>query len=481
MNGTVIELGQVATCLAFMLSLAAVACIFLSNWLAAPAFVISAKNILIANFLLATLACFAIIWSFVKLDFSVLYVAQNANNNLPMLYRLSALWGAHEGSLILWLWYLTLFSALAVTLHWRTHPLSISNVIGVLATLQSAFLGFVLFLSSPFTQIHPPLAEGRDLNPLLQDPGLVFHPPTLYLGYVGFAIPFAFAIAALIRGQSGREWVVTTRRWTLFSWLALTSGILLGGYWAYYELGWGGYWAWDPVENASLMPWLAATAFLHSAMAQEQRNLFQSWNIFLIISAFVLSLLGTFLVRSGVLSSVHAFASDPSRGVYILLFLSLVSLASYGLLILRAPRLAGPGVIGSLLSREMTLLLNNLLFVVAAITILIGTLYPLAVEIVTGDRVSVAAPYFNTVMPPIILAVVFFNGDWSFRTLGTGKDRKIKKPILVASRYQFSCPFHAPFCWNQPSTSTHSGNNCILCSAHHLQRHRRHSQCTRKR
>jgi cytochrome c-type biogenesis protein CcmF len=431
MDGTVIEFGLVATSLAFALALAAPVLAFFSLRLSAPALLVSAKHALIANFALVTLACFTIVWSFVELDFSVLYVAQNSNSKLPMIYRITALWGAHEGSLILWLWYLTLFSALAVVLHWRTHPLSMPYVVGVLASLQAAFLGFILFLSSPFTQIHPALPEGHDLNPLLQDPGLVFHPPALYMGYVGFAIPFAFAISALIRGQSGREWVVTTRRWTLFSWLALTSGILLGGYWAYYELGWGGYWAWDPVENASLMPWLTATAFLHSVMAQEKRNLFQSWNIFLIISTFVLSLVGTFLVRSGVLSSVHAFASDPGRGVYILLFLSMVSLASYGLLILRSPRMTGPGTVGSMISREMALLLNNLLFVVATITVLIGTLYPLAVEVLTGDRVSVAAPYFNAVMPPVFLVVILLMAVGPFIPWTRVKPRKLRRLFLL--------------------------------------------------
>ncbi len=431
MNGTLIEFGLVASSLAFVLSVSALALSILSRRVGAPALLVSAKHALIANVMLVTLACFTIVWSFVELDFSVLYVTQNANSRLPMLYRVTALWGAHEGSLMLWLWYLTLFSALAVVLHWRTHPLSMPYVIGVLASLQAAFLAFILFLSSPFTQVHPPLPEGRDLNPLLQDPGLVFHPPTLYMGYVGFAVPYAFAIAALLRGQSGREWVVTTRRWTLFSWLLLTSGILLGGYWAYYELGWGGYWAWDPVENASLMPWLIATAFLHSVMAQEKRNIFQSWNIFLIISTFVLSLLGTFLVRSGVLSSVHAFASDPGRGVYILVFLSIVSLVSYGLLILRAPSLAGPWTSGNLISRETTLLLNNLLFVVATITVLIGTLYPLAVEVVTGDRVSVAAPYFNTVMPPIILWVVLLMAIGPFLPWGHIKPERLRSLLIL--------------------------------------------------
>ncbi len=406
MNGSLIEIGLIAASLSLVFAVAAVVLAIGCLRFRAPALLVSAKRALIVVFLLVTLAGITLIHAFVSTDLSVLYVANNANTDLPLLYRLTALWGAHEGSLFLWLWYLTAFAAAAAVLHWRTHPISMPYVIAVLAAIEAGFLSFILLLSSPFTEVHPPLPAGRDLNPLLQDPGLAFHPPTLYLGYVGFAVPFAFAIAALIRGRSGREWVVTTRRWTLFSWVALTSGILLGGYWAYYELGWGGYWAWDPVENASLLPWLTATAFLHSVMAQERRNLFQSWNVFLIISTFVLSLLGTFLVRSGILTSVHAFASDPRRGVYILTFFALVSVASFGLLIVRAPRLTGPGTVSSFLSREMALLINNFLFIIGASVVLIGTLYPLAVEVLAGERVSVAAPYFNTVMPPIILAVV---------------------------------------------------------------------------
>ena len=436
MNGTLIEIGLAATCLALTLSVAALVLAIGNRRFKAPAMLVSAKRALIANFVLITLSCFTIVWSFVIMDLSVLYVANNASSKLPMLYRLTALWGAHEGSLMLWLWYLTLFSALAVVLHWRTHPLSMPYVVGVLAVIQFGFLSFILFLSSPFIEVHPAMPEGRDLNPLLQDPGLTFHPPLLYMGYVGFAIPFAFAIAALLRGQSGREWIVATRRWTLVSWIALTSGILLGGYWAYYELGWGGYWAWDPVENASLMPWLTATAFLHSVMAQEQRNLFQSWNVFLIISTFVLSILGTFLVRSGVLSSVHAFATDPGRGIYILIFLSAVSLASYGLLMVRAPRLTGPSSMGSVLSRETTLLLNNLLFVIAAIVVLLGTLYPLGLEVISGDRVTIAAPYFNTVMPPITMLIIFLMAIGPFISWRQVKPGRLKAlflwPLIVS-------------------------------------------------
>ena len=410
MSGSLIEIGLGATSLSLVIALASLVAAGYAYRRSAPAFLHVGRHGLIINFFLITLACFTIVWSFVVKDYSVLYVAQNSNSQLPLLYRLTALWGAHEGSLMLWLWYLAGFSALAVYLHFKSHPLSMPIVISTLAALQIGFLIFILFLSNPFIQVHPPLPDGRDLNPLLQDPGLAFHPPTLYMGYVGFSIPFAFAIAALVRGQSGREWVVTTRRWTLFSWVALTSGILLGGYWAYYELGWGGYWAWDPVENASLMPWLTATAFLHSIMAQDQRNLFQTWNVFLVVTTFALSLLGTFLVRSGVLTSVHSFAADPGRGAYILGFLLVVSIITYGLLVLRGHRLIGPAKVTNFMSRESALLLNNILFVGAAVIVLTGTLYPLAIEVLTGERVSVAAPYFNKVMAPLMLAIILLMG-----------------------------------------------------------------------
>lgn len=410
MSGSLIEIGLGATSLSLVLSIAAIVAVVYALRQGAPSFLYVARHALMLNFLLVTIGCFTIIWAFVTKDFSVLYVAQNSNDKLPLLYRLTALWGAHEGSLMLWLWYLAGFSALAVYLHFKTHPLSMPYVIATLAALQVGFLIFILFLSNPFIEVHPALENGRDLNPLLQDPGLAFHPPTLYMGYVGFSIPFAFAIAALIRGQSGREWVVTTRRWTLFSWTALTSGILLGGYWAYYELGWGGYWAWDPVENASLLPWLTGTAFLHSIMAQDQRNLFQTWNVFLVVTTFALSLLGTFLVRSGVLTSVHSFAADPGRGAYILGFLIVVAVIAYGLLIIRGHRLIGPARVSHFISRESALLYNNFLFVGAAVIVLTGTLYPLAIEVLTGERVSVAAPYFNKVMSPLLLGIVLLMG-----------------------------------------------------------------------
>ncbi len=406
MNGNTIELGLAASVLTLGSAILAVIFSTAGVRLNRPSFVSAARQAVYINFALITLACITIIWSFVVLDLSVLYVAQNANKDLPIIYRVTALWGAHEGSLMLWLWYLVGFTALATFLHRKSHSRSMPYVIVVLALLQIGFLLLILFLSNPFTEVSPPLNVGRELNPLLQDPGLIFHPPILYLGYVGFSIPFAFAMAALIRGQADNEWVVAIRRWTLFAWGALTSGIMLGGYWAYYELGWGGYWAWDPVENASLMPWLTGTAFLHSIMALERRGLFKTWTLFLIITTFCLSLLGTFLVRSGILTSVHAFAVDPGRGLYILIFLTVVLFASFGMLIFRGERLRSLYEVQSLISRETTLLFNNIFLLTAAATVCLGTLYPLAAEMISGVKLTVAAPYFNLAILPMMLIIV---------------------------------------------------------------------------
>jgi cytochrome c-type biogenesis protein CcmF len=406
MSGSLIELGMAAAALALILSVVATALALLGERLGHPSYVVVARQALLANFALVTLSCFTVVWSFVQNDFSVAYVAQNSNTHLPLVYRLTALWGAHEGSLLLWLWLLTLYSALAVVWHWETHPRSMPYVIATLAVVQFGFLALIVFLSSPFTELVPPPIEGRELNPLLQDPGLIIHPPLLYLGYVGFVVPFAFAIAALARGSAGVEWVLAIRRWTLFAWLALTSGIMLGGYWAYYELGWGGYWAWDPVENASLLPWLTGTALLHSVMAQEKRNLFRGWNASLAIATFSLSLLGTFLVRSGVLTSVHSFAVDPWRGMYLLGFLAVITLGGFGLLIARVDTLRTAARLDGTLSRESALLFNNLFLMVTAATVFVGTLYPLAVEVFTGTRLTVAAPYFNKVVLPIMVAII---------------------------------------------------------------------------
>lgn len=435
MNGSLIEIGMAATALALILALCSVVFAIAGRNGRNAAFVLVARQALFANFVLVTIACATVVWAFVQNDFSVAYVAQNSNTRLPLIYRLTALWGAHEGSLLLWLWILTFYSALVAYLHWESHPRSMPYVMATLASVQIGFIVLILFLSSPFTELHPAPLEGRELNPLLQDPGLIIHPPMLYLGYVGFVVPFAFAISALIRGSAGAEWVTATRRWTLTAWLFLTSGIMLGGYWAYYELGWGGYWAWDPVENASLMPWLTGTALLHSVMAQEKRNLFRGWNAFLAITTFALSLLGTFLVRSGVLTSVHAFAVDPTRGTYLLLFLAAVTGGGFGLLMMRADALRSDARLDGTLSRETSLLFNNLFLMVATATVFVGTLYPLVIEVLAGERITVAAPYFNKVVLPIMVAIVMLMAigpvlPWRKSTLAHMR-RWLLTPLLV--------------------------------------------------
>ncbi|MBF0159341.1 MAG: heme lyase CcmF/NrfE family subunit [Magnetococcales bacterium] len=365
--------------------------------------------------LLLTLAMVTLINAFLQHDFSVRYVAEHSSRALPLFYLATALWGGHEGSLFLWAWLLAFFVVIAIwhrgSLRVQSLPLpSLAALLAILGLVVVGFLLLILLLSSPFERLWPPPADGRDLNPLLQDPGMVFHPPFLYMGYVGFAIPYAFAMATLFTGQLSDDWVVMTRRWVLFAWVMLTTGIVFGAYWAYYELGWGGYWAWDPVENASFMPWLTATALIHSMMVQERRHIFRTWNLFLVITTFALALLGTFLVRSGVLSSVHAFATDPGRGVYLLAFMTVVLLGSFGMLVTRSDRLHAAVRMQSLVCRESAFLFNNLFLVAAAATVLLGTLYPLAVETLTDSKVSVGAPYFNKVFVPIMLAVLLLMG-----------------------------------------------------------------------
>ncbi|MBF0449090.1 MAG: heme lyase CcmF/NrfE family subunit, partial [Magnetococcales bacterium] len=311
-----IEIAHFSALLAFVLTAVQIVSCLYGARKGNPAWVRVGRQSAIVVALLLSISSIGLIISFLNHDFSVLYVAKHASLDLPIFYLATAMWGGHEGSLLLWAWFLSIYIAIAAWRHWKSHALSIPYVLAILGVVLIGFLLLVLFLSSPFERLFPPPMDGRDLNPLLQDPGMVFHPPFLYMGYVGFAIPYAFAMAALITGQAKEEWLLATRRWTLFSWSMLTTGIVFGAYWAYYELGWGGYWAWDPVENASFMPWLTGTAFLHSVMVQERRQMFKVWNVFLITTTFALSILGTFLVRSGVLSSVHAFAADPGRGVY---------------------------------------------------------------------------------------------------------------------------------------------------------------------
>ena len=358
-------------------------------------------------FVAIAFACLA--WSFVGNDFSVLNVATNSNSSLPLRYRFAASWGSHEGSLLLWVLMLAIWMT-AVSVFSRHLPREmVARILSVMAMISIGFLLFLLFTSNPFERLLPPAADGRDLNPLLQDPGMVIHPPMLYMGYVGFSVAFAFAIAALIGGQLDATWARWSRPWTTMAWAFLTVGIAMGSGWAYYVLGWGGWWFWDPVENASFMPWLVGTALVHSLAVSEKRGGFKIWTVLLAIIAFSLSLLGTFLVRSGVLTSVHAFATDPKRGIFILAFLALVIGAALALFAWRAPKV-GLGGAFALVSRESALLVNNVVLVVAAAAVLLGTLYPLFLDALGLGKISVGPPYFESVFMPLMAPAVFLMG-----------------------------------------------------------------------
>lgn len=375
-----------------------------------PAWIRSARHATFLTFIMLTLSMGVLEYAFVTHDYSLKYVASNSNNAQPMFYVVTALWGGHEGSILLWAWLLGIYAAIAAWLHWKTHSQTMPYLLMIESVVMFGFMVLIVFLANPFEVLPFAPEDGRGLNPLLQDPGMVFHPPFLYMGYVGFSIPYAFAMAALLSGRINEEWIRATRRWTLFAWLMLTFGMILGGYWAYYELGWGGYWAWDPVENASFMPWLVGTAFLHSVMVQETRKMFKVWNVFLIIMTFALTLLGAFLVRSGVVSSVHSFAADPGRGVFILAFMAVVLVFSFGTLVLRADKLKSEITMESLVSRESAFLFNNLFFLVGLATVFVGTMYPLALDAIKGAKVTVGSPYYNTVFIPIMLGMVVLMG-----------------------------------------------------------------------
>ncbi|MBW8822896.1 MAG: heme lyase CcmF/NrfE family subunit [Xanthomonadales bacterium] len=350
-------------------------------------------------------------WAFVVQDRSFSYVAENSNSLLPLVYRYTAVWGAHEGSLLLWLFVLALWTAAVATFSRRLPQPVIARVLGVLGTVSIGFLALLVFTSSPFDRLLPAVQEGRDLNPLLQDPGMVIHPPVLYCGYVGFAVPFAFAVAALLDGHVDARWLRWTRPWTNVAWGFLTLGIALGSIWAYYELGWGGWWFWDPVENASFMPWLAGAALLHSQAVTEKRGSFAAWTLLLAIAVFSLSLLGTFLVRSGAITSVHAFAADPTRGVFILAYLGVVIGGSLLLYALRAPGTTSNARPFTFASRETLLLANNLLLAAACAMVLIGTLYPMFADALNLGKISVGPPYFSLLfvllMAPLVLLLPF--------------------------------------------------------------------------
>lgn len=364
---------------------------------------------ILGQFLFVTLAALALIYGLVATDFSIRYVAFNTTRATPIYYRITGLWGALEGSLLLWEWILIIFSGLVAWIYRDRHKDLMPWVLLVFSIVSAFFLGVIAFASNPFETISPIPLDGRGLNPLLEDANMMTHPPLLYAGFVGLTVPFAFAIAALIVGKLDEAWIVTTRRWTITAWFFLTAGNLVGAWWSYHVLGWGGYWAWDPVENAAFMPWLPATAFLHSIQVQERRRMLKVWNLSLIMLAFSLTIFGTFLTRSGVLSSIHAFSSGPV-GIIFLFFLGFVLLGSFGLLAFRADLLKGQPELDSMVSRESAFLLNNIVLVSALFTIFLGTVFPLISEAVAGVQVSVGAPYFNSVTVPLFLFLVFLMG-----------------------------------------------------------------------
>ena len=372
--------------------------------------VASARGAVLAQFAAVSLAVFVLERALIESDFSIRYVAQNSSLATAWVYKVSGLWAALEGSILLWEWLLAACSALVVGLYARRHAELMPHVVTVLLAVSAFFLAVMCFVSSPFERLVPAPADGRGLNPLLENPGMAFHPPALYLGYVAFTVPFAFALAALVTGRLGAEWITTTRRWTVAAWWALSAGILLGAWWAYQVLGWGGYWAWDPVENASLLPWLTGTAFLHSVMIQERRDMLKVWNLSLVILTFTLTLFGTFLTRSGIIASVHAFAGSPAMGTAFLGFLALTLLVSFGLVAARSDRLGGRAELESLVSRESAFILNNVVLLAATFSVLFGTVYPLVSEAARGVKASVGAPYFNVVNFPILLAVLLLMG-----------------------------------------------------------------------
>lgn len=365
-----------------------------------------AAPVALVLFLFVSSAFAALVTLYLTSDFSVVNVVDNSHSRMPTIYKISSTWGNHEGSMLLWVLVLALFGALVAVFGGNLPDRLKANVLAVQGSIAVAFLLFILLTSNPFLRIMPPPAEGADLNPVLQDPGLAIHPPLLYLGYVGLSIAFAFAMAALMEGRIDAAWARWVRPWTLAAWVFLTLGIAMGSYWAYYELGWGGWWFWDPVENASLMPWLSATALLHSAVVMEKRDALKVWTILLAILSFSLSLIGTFLVRSGVLTSVHAFATDPARGVFILAILAVFIGGGLGLFALRAGELKQGGIFAPV-SREGALVLNNLFLTAATAAVFVGTLYPLALEAVTGDKITVGPPFFNLTFGGLMLPLVF--------------------------------------------------------------------------
>ena len=399
-------LGHTAILLAFIAALGGIVSPIAAARSGDARYLTVARLAIIAQFFLVTLAATALIYGLVTTDFSIKYVAFNTTRATPVYYRITGLWGALEGSLLLWEWILIIFSGVVAWLYRDRHNDTLPWVIMIFCIVSAFFLGVVGFLSNPFETISPIPPDGRGLNPLLEDANMMTHPPLLYTGFVGLTVPYAFAMAALIVGKLDEAWIVSTRRWTITAWFFLTAGNLVGAWWSYHVLGWGGYWAWDPVENAAFMPWLPATAFLHSIQVQERRRMLKVWNLSLIIVAFSLTIFGTFLTRSGILSSIHAFSSGPVGG-FFLGFLAVILLGSFGLVAYRADLLKEQPELDSMVSRESAFLLNNIVLMSALFTIFLGTVFPLISEAVAGVQVSVGAPYFNSVTVPLFLFLVF--------------------------------------------------------------------------
>ena len=422
------ELGNIFLSISATLSLCMFGIIFLKNRLASDTRLLLCRNFSYITSVLIAISFFVLAYAFLTDDFSLRYVANNSNINLESIYKFSAVWGAHEGSILLWVFVMSIWCSLIAIFSKSMPKVIVADMLSIMGLLLLFFLIFILFSSNPFDRIFPIPSNGRDLNPLLQDPGLIIHPPMLYIGYVGTSVPFVFAIAILLNEKIKIEWISWLRKWVISSWMFLTVGISLGSWWAYYELGWGGWWFWDPVENASFMPWLAITALLHSLIVSEKRGIFINWSILLSILTFSLSLLGTFLVRSGILVSVHAFANDPERGLYILLFLTIIIGSSLTLYFLKSKSLIFYKEY-SVSSKEFLLLLNNLFLTITTFAILIGTLYPLVTSSLNLGKISVGAPYFNFIFAALTLPIVFLMSPAIFSSWSKSNYKRLVKKL----------------------------------------------------
>jgi cytochrome c-type biogenesis protein CcmF len=438
------ELGQLALILALLLALAQGIVPMIGAWRGNHAMMAVARPAAAGQAVFVSLAFGILVWAFLHFDFSVQYVADNSNLALPWYYRIAAVWGAHEGSLLLWILILNVWTVALAAFSQKLPEVFSARVLAVMGLIAVGFLAFIIFTSDPFGRLLPMPGDGADLNPVLQDPGMTFHPPVLYTGYVGFSVAFAFSIAGLLGGEMEQAWVRWARPWTNIAWAFLTLGIVAGSWWAYAELGWGGWWFWDPVENASFMPWLVGAALIHAQAITEKRGGLRAWTILLSIFAFSLSLLGTFLVRSGVLTSVHAFASDPRRGVFILAFLTIVVGGSLLLYALRAPKVTG-GKPFQLVSRETVLLIGNLMFTVAAAMVLLGTLFPLIGDALNLGRISVGPPYFGFLFPLLMLPIVLLLPFGPFLRWGKGESPLLKQVLMRAGIAAAACSIVAAF------------------------------------